>query len=148
MPRCRRCSPASTPTLLQPPMNVLRLSLHPEGLAPRIANLAEWRAHLLARLRQQIDVTADPRLIKLSTSLRLSGARRREAPRVNVSEDYAGVVVPLRFKTDAGPVVVLDHDDFRHAGRHHAVGAGDRVVLSGRCRDRRHAARRRMTAGL
>ena len=45
--------------LLQPPVNVLRLSLHPQGLAPRIENLAEWRAHLLARLRQQIDVTAD-----------------------------------------------------------------------------------------
>src|SRR3954452_3913627 len=42
--------------LLQPPVNVLRLSLHPEGIAPRIENLAEWRAHLLARLRQQIDV--------------------------------------------------------------------------------------------
>ena len=37
--------------LLQPPVNVLRLSLHPEGLAPRIANLREWRAHLLSRLR-------------------------------------------------------------------------------------------------
>src|SRR3954469_2363669 len=50
---------AADATLLQPPVNVLRLSLHPKGLAPRIANLAEWRAHLLTRLRQQIDVTAD-----------------------------------------------------------------------------------------
>src|SRR6267154_912851 len=47
------------------PVNVLRLSLHPEGLAPRIENLAEWRAHLLARLRQQIDATADGELAKL-----------------------------------------------------------------------------------
>src|SRR2546425_6196409 len=37
------------PSLLEPPVNVLRLSLHPGGLAPRIANLAEWRLHLLAR---------------------------------------------------------------------------------------------------
>lgn len=36
--------------LLQPPVNVLRLSLHPKGLAPRIANLREWRAHVLTRL--------------------------------------------------------------------------------------------------
>ncbi|HZG66693.1 MAG TPA: helix-turn-helix domain-containing protein, partial [Herpetosiphonaceae bacterium] len=35
------------PSLLQPPVNVLRLSLHPAGLAPRIANLPEWRAHVL-----------------------------------------------------------------------------------------------------
>src|SRR6185436_13787809 len=42
-------------TLLKPPVNVLRLSLHPKGLARRIANLAEWRAHLLARLRRQIE---------------------------------------------------------------------------------------------
>ena len=47
----------------KPPVNVLRLSLHPGGLAPRIANLAEWRAHLLERLRKQIEVTADPVLV-------------------------------------------------------------------------------------
>ena len=51
---------SAAPKLMQPPVNVLRLSLHPEGLAPRIENLAEWRPHLLAQLRQQIDVTADP----------------------------------------------------------------------------------------
>ena len=45
--------------LLAAPVNVLRLSLHPEGLAPRIANLGEWRAHLLARLLGQIDGTGD-----------------------------------------------------------------------------------------
>jgi MmyB-like transcription regulator ligand binding domain len=41
------------PSLLEPPVNVLRLSLHPDGMAPRIANLAEWRAHLLTRLHRQ-----------------------------------------------------------------------------------------------
>src|SRR5712692_5836760 len=50
---------AST-SLLQPPVNVLRLTLHPEGLAPRVANLPEWRAHILERLRHQIGATADP----------------------------------------------------------------------------------------
>ena len=48
--------------LLQSPVNVLRLSLHPAGLAPRIANLREWRAHLLARLRRQIDLSGDEAL--------------------------------------------------------------------------------------
>src|SRR6478736_5170068 len=46
-------------SLLKPPVNVLRLSLHPNGLAPHIVNLQEWRTHLLDRLRHQIDVSAD-----------------------------------------------------------------------------------------
>ena len=45
--------------LLRQPVNVLRVALHPNGLAPRTVNLAEWRAHLLARLRRQIELTAD-----------------------------------------------------------------------------------------
>src|SRR6202050_576157 len=53
------------PDLLQPPVNAMRLSLHPRGLAPRIANLAEWRAHLLYRLRREVELTADPVLIEL-----------------------------------------------------------------------------------
>jgi hypothetical protein len=57
------------PALLRPPVNVLRLSLHPEGLAPAIANLPEWRAHLLARLRRQIEVSADPVLADLMAEL-------------------------------------------------------------------------------
>src|SRR5262244_1038605 len=57
-------------SLLKPPVNVLRLSLHPAGLAPRIANLAEWRSHLLARLRRQIEVSADPVLEELLRELR------------------------------------------------------------------------------
>ncbi len=53
------------PELLKPPVNGLRLSLHPRGLAPRIVNLAEWRAHLLFRLRRQVELTADPVVIDL-----------------------------------------------------------------------------------
>ena len=82
---------------------MLRLSLHPKGLAPRIANLPEWRAHLLMRLRQQIDVTADGELIKLLDELSAYPAPGGgKAPRATLNEDYAGVVVPLRFVTDAG----------------------------------------------
>lgn len=57
------------PSLLEPPVNVLRLSLHPQGLAPRIRNLPEWRAHLLHRLQQQIDASHDPQLVALLTEL-------------------------------------------------------------------------------
>jgi transcriptional regulator with XRE-family HTH domain len=48
--------------LLQSPVNVLRLTLHPDGLAPRILNLDIWAAHLLARLRREVELTADLRL--------------------------------------------------------------------------------------
>src|SRR6266545_5885519 len=84
--------------LLQPPVNVLRLSLHPAGLAPRTANLPEWRAHLLARLRHQIDLSADPVLVELMRELSgyplPSGAR---SSKPIADRDYGGVVVPFQF---------------------------------------------------
>src|SRR6266511_3126136 len=85
------------PALLRPPVNVLRVSLHPAGLAPRIANLPEWRAHLLARLRHQIDLTADSVLVELMRELSgyptPSGAR---SSKPTADRDYAGVVVPFQ----------------------------------------------------
>jgi transcriptional regulator with XRE-family HTH domain len=56
--------------LVQAPINALRVTLHPKGIAPRIINLAEWRAHLLHRLGQQVEVSADPVLIELLAELR------------------------------------------------------------------------------
>jgi transcriptional regulator with XRE-family HTH domain len=86
------------PHLLVPPVNVMRLSLHPRGLAPRVANLAEWRAHLLARLRQQIDLTADPVLVDLLHELAdYPGGSKSKAC---VSEPAA--VVPFRVMVAGG----------------------------------------------
>src|SRR5262249_47936320 len=95
------------PALLKPPVNVLRLSLHPSGLAPRIVNLPEWRAHLFERLRKQIEVSADPVLVALLKELRAlpSPSPLRRPPPVN--PDYAGVVVPLQLATDAGVLSFL-----------------------------------------
>lgn len=91
------------PSLLQPPVNVLRLSLHPAGLAPRIANLAEWRAHILGRLRRQVESTADPVLADLLSELRGYPAGGDQPPGfVRAERDYAGVVVPLEFMTGTG----------------------------------------------
>jgi hypothetical protein len=56
-------------TLLQPPINVLRVSLHPAGLAPHIVNLGEWREHLFFRLRRQIENTGDASLSTLLEEL-------------------------------------------------------------------------------
>ena len=53
------------PELLEPPVNVMRVALHPDGLAPHIVNLGEWRAHLLERLRHQVVVTGDRSLTAL-----------------------------------------------------------------------------------
>ena len=56
--------------LLQPPVNVLRLSLHPDGMAPRIVNLGQWRAHLLEQVRRRAVQTGDARLLELERELR------------------------------------------------------------------------------
>jgi transcriptional regulator with XRE-family HTH domain len=58
------------PSLLEPPVNVLRVSLHPGGVAPRIENLDEWSAHLLTRLRREAMLSADPYLGELYDELR------------------------------------------------------------------------------
>jgi len=86
--------------LLARPVNAMRISLHPDGLAPRILNLDEWRAHLLQRLRQQIDLTADPVLVDLLRELMdypsARGARRHD------TDHFAGAVVPMRIATSVG----------------------------------------------
>jgi hypothetical protein len=86
--------------LLRPPLNVLRASLHPEGLAPRIVNLGEWRAHLLTRLRRQVTRTADPELAALYDELR---AYPCEQPEPEVELPGPGdVVAPLRLRHGSG----------------------------------------------
>lgn len=86
--------------LLEPPLNVLRLSLHPAGLASRIVNFAEWQTHLLGRLRRQVDATADPVLQALLVEL--SGYPVPPQSPSADSRDFAGVAVPLRLATDHG----------------------------------------------
>jgi len=83
--------------LLQPPVNVMRLSLHPKGLAPRIANLPEWRAHLLARLKQQVEASADPVLVSLLEELQAYPAPAADRPHTPQS-----VLVPLKLESAAG----------------------------------------------
>jgi transcriptional regulator with XRE-family HTH domain len=85
------------PELLEPPVNVLRLSLHPDGMAPRIANLPEWRAHLLARLHRQAEATGDPRLFSLYSELEAyPGGLGDQGAQPPLPTD---VVVPLRYRT-------------------------------------------------
>jgi transcriptional regulator with XRE-family HTH domain len=91
--------------LLQGAVNVLRLSLHPDGLAPRIVNLAEWRAHLLARLQQQIDRSGDAQLAALHAELAAYPSREGDAH----AHDFNGIAVPLRLRVDglAAPLSLI-----------------------------------------
>jgi len=92
--------------LLQPPVNVLRLSLHPQGLAPRIVNLGSWRRHLLARLRQQVEASGDPVLAALADEL--SGetyATAEAAPVPALPLD--DVVVALRVRSPLGVLSLI-----------------------------------------
>jgi transcriptional regulator with XRE-family HTH domain len=84
--------------LLEPPVNVLRLALHPGGLAPRIANFAQWRAHLLDRLGRQAVRSGDPALAALHDELAAYPAGGR-AP--SIDPDAAEIAVPLRIRHGA-----------------------------------------------
>jgi hypothetical protein len=92
--------------LLQPPVNVLRLSLHTDGLGPRVENYMQWRTHVITRLRQQIAATADPILMELLAELEAYPVASKSGEDGDAESaedvDYGGVVVPFRLRTDFG----------------------------------------------
>ena len=91
------------PHLLEPPMNAIRLGLHPEGLAPRTENLAELSDHLLMRLRRQIHLSADPGLIELYDEVRQYPGVVEGG--IDPSELANLLFVPLRIRQDDGTVL-------------------------------------------
>ena len=95
-----------SPELLAPPVNVFRLSLHPDGLASRIANLAQWRHHLFERLRQQIHATADPALLALQAEL-LEYPAPEESPPLVMAGEMLGVVMPFCFESVHGMLSLI-----------------------------------------
>jgi transcriptional regulator with XRE-family HTH domain len=80
------------PALLEPPANALRLALHPDGMAPRIVNLAQWRGHLLTQLRHRASALGDERLDELHDELNAYPGGR--------DDTFPGgdVVLPLRYR--------------------------------------------------
>lgn len=91
--------------LLAPPLNVLRASMHPAGLAPRIANFAEWRAHVLHRLRRQVDASGDAVLATLLAELEaLPAPPGAGAP---PALGASGVVVPFQLHSPLGTLSFL-----------------------------------------
>ena len=90
----------SDPSLVQGQVNVLRLSLHPKGLAPQIINLVQWRAHVFERLRQQIHATGDAQLAALLEELRAYPVP--EGANLQMEGEHLGVVMPFRFRSAHG----------------------------------------------
>jgi transcriptional regulator with XRE-family HTH domain len=64
-----RLTEGVAPELLEPPANVFRIALHPDGMAPRILNFAEWSGHLISRVSRQAALTGDPELQELYDEL-------------------------------------------------------------------------------
>jgi transcriptional regulator with XRE-family HTH domain len=90
----------AAPELLAPPANVLRISLHPDGVARRVVNLGEVRAHLLGRLRRQVALTGDPEVADLYEELR---GYPCDQPEPDVEVPGPGdVVLPLRIRHGDG----------------------------------------------
>ena len=98
------------PEMLQPPVNVMRLSLHPDGVAPRIANLGEWRAHLLERLERQIALTGDAALRALYEEVSAYPAPAGDGKgngNGNGNGHGGEIAVPLRLRTDDGELAFI-----------------------------------------
>jgi transcriptional regulator with XRE-family HTH domain len=88
-----------SPELLGPPVNCMRLALHPEGLAPRIRNLAQWRGHLLARLQREVALHGDPFVEALLEEL-----SALPGPALDHGGDASAIMVRLELDSSLGPL--------------------------------------------
>jgi transcriptional regulator with XRE-family HTH domain len=92
------------PELLEPPVNALRMGLHPRGLAPLVLNLGEVRAYFLERLQRQVAITADDDLaamLELVTSYPAPEHEQLPAAEAAARE----ILTPLRMRTPDGEVL-------------------------------------------
>jgi len=91
------------PEMMRPPVNVLRLSLHPKGLAERIVNFRDWRSHVVRRLQQQIDSSGDTGLEALLDEIRTYPTPPAARPPSGYGEGVlAGIAVPFVLMTRGG----------------------------------------------
>ena len=95
--------------LLTPPVNVLRLSLHPRGLAPFIVNFTQWREHLLERVQHQVTISADATLAALLAELTAYPALAQSDARAEAHAPIAAnaIVVPLVLDTPMGRLSLI-----------------------------------------
>lgn len=95
------------PELLQPPLNVLRLSLHPRGLAPHVINLAEWRHHILARLRRLVLQQHDPLLVALLQELSSWPPLPGEEPPGHFESPAPDLAILFRLRSPVGELALI-----------------------------------------
>lgn len=86
----------AAPELLRPPVNVLRLAVHPDGMGSRVINLAEWGRHILDSARGRAIMHPDPRLDELIAEL------ETYVPAAALGPDHLGFAVPLQLHSDEG----------------------------------------------
>jgi transcriptional regulator with XRE-family HTH domain len=91
----------AAPKLLEPPVNVLRLAVHPDGMGPRVVNLAEWGRHIVENVRGHALHTPDPRLDELLEEL------ERLVPPSSPGPDHVGFAVPLRLRSKDGELRLI-----------------------------------------
>lgn len=87
------------PSLLEAPANAMRIALHPEGMAPRVENLPEWRRHVLHRIDRQARLTGEEAMVRLHEELTALAPPVGEEP---TGPDDHGVFVPLRMRGPGG----------------------------------------------
>jgi transcriptional regulator with XRE-family HTH domain len=94
--------------LAGPPMNIYRVSLHPDGMAARTTNFTEWAGQMLAQLRRAVRLTADPDLIALEREVLAYPNIEQIAPMIaaQATEDPV-LLVPFRVSTPLGEVAMF-----------------------------------------
>lgn len=91
----------AAPALLEPPLNLLRLAVHPDGMAPRVENLAEWGRHIVANVRGQALRHPDERLDALAAEI------EDLLPPPGLGPDHIGFAVPLRLRCEQGELQLM-----------------------------------------
>jgi transcriptional regulator with XRE-family HTH domain len=91
------------PSLLNPPVNMLRLCLHPKGFTPQVMNYSEWRGGILKHLGRQVEATADAFLMELLQELKSypKPETARDAP-PTAEIANSGISIPLRLLKKEG----------------------------------------------
>jgi transcriptional regulator with XRE-family HTH domain len=91
----------ATAQLVAKPINIYRLALHPEGMAPRIANLSQWAYHILDRLQQESLRDPDDRLSSLLVEL------AAYVPERVVTAEHLGFAVPMKLRSRRGELRLM-----------------------------------------
>lgn len=89
------------PELLEAPINVVKVSLHPRGVASRIVNFSQWRRHILSRLQQQLERTGDADLKSLIDEV-VAYPLPEGGGQPDLEHEHLGVLLPLKLKTATG----------------------------------------------